>query len=346
MLTQGHQTVHRPFTTGLTGKLRRQIGDEIATQRTLAGAEPKHVRNMHETCGATADPVGILLGETLHTGNDQAAFGGVVRHVSGEIAATPSQLLGLLERETVPAHQHLHVTVITEAHDHADARQVVADPLAHADAVGALVTRRWFLEVVVKTVQSTDEGVVATDVSVSQLAVAEIDAAVVSDPDEGPLPGGRAVATFPDTAAEFEIPERDRDLAAAAVDMPFIHRAGDVGERGAVLERIALPIPAFQQAEPHPTRIEVEGVDLVIGDVVERFAIPTAVALQALSLRQQGSGWRGRSDRDQTTDHNNRRQQQGPTCLQQRSDPDGRAPEATTEQGRRPLRHAAGRSWF
>ena len=64
-------------------------------------------------------------------------------------------------RVSVAAHEHLQPAVIPQAHHHANAGQVVADALAHADAVGALVAAGSGGEVVVELVQTTDEGFVA-----------------------------------------------------------------------------------------------------------------------------------------------------------------------------------------
>ena len=74
MLTEGDRTVHRALTALITGQFRGQPSHEVAPQRPLPRAEPKHVGHMHEAGGTTTDPVGILFGETLHAGDDETAF--------------------------------------------------------------------------------------------------------------------------------------------------------------------------------------------------------------------------------------------------------------------------------
>ena len=238
MLSEGSRTIQRALTAVVSAEPGGQSSDQITPQRTLPGAQPQHVRHVHEAGGATADPVGILLGETLHTGDDESTLGGVIRHVGSQVAASPGQILGLLEGEAVTTHQHLQMTVIPEAHHHSNTGQVVANPLPHADAVGALVARRRILEIVVEAVESADEGVVTTGLGLRQLAVAEIDAAVVTNSNEGPLTGRRAVAPLPDATTELEISERNGDFPPGTVHMPLIHRTGHIGEGGAVLEGI------------------------------------------------------------------------------------------------------------
>ena len=111
----------------------------------------------------------------------------MVGHIGRQIAPATGEVFALLQGQAIAAHQHFHVAVLTQAHHHADPRQVVADPLAHADAVGPLVALRRRLDVVVEAVQAANEGVVDAAALIGQLPVAEINAAVVADADEGPL---------------------------------------------------------------------------------------------------------------------------------------------------------------
>ena len=80
------------------------------------------------------------------------------------------------------------MTVRAKSDHPADSRKVIPDALTHADAVCALVTRGGGFEVVVQTVQPTDEGVVQTGPCLSEFSVTEINAAVMTDADEGALP--------------------------------------------------------------------------------------------------------------------------------------------------------------
>jgi len=234
----------------------------------------------------------------------------MVRHVGRQVTATSGQILGLLQGQTIAAHQHLQVAVIPEAHHHADTGEVIPNPLPHADAVGPLVGLRWRLEIVVKAVEPTDEGVVEAGALIGQFAVAEIDAAVVLDADEGPLPGCRTVAPLPDTTAELEVPQGNRDLPSGAVDMALVHRPGHITEGGTVLISVQLSIPALQQPETNPARIEGQGIHLIVGDVVEGFPLPAAVPLLGLITDQRRAGGRGRGDGDQAAHHDNGSQQQ------------------------------------
>ena len=269
----------------------------------------------------------------------------MIWHVSSQIATPSGQILGLLKGEAISTHQHLQMTVIPEAHHHADAGQVIANPLPHADAVSPLVALWRILEIVVKTVEPADEGVVATGLCISQLAVTEIDAAVVTNTNEGPLTRGRSVTSFPDATAEFEISQRNSDFASGTVHMPLVHRTGHIGESGTVLISIEFSIPPLQQPEAHLARVEIKGVHLVIRDVVERFAIPTDGVFQPSVRRLRG--WRRcGGNRNQPSHHNKGRQQQHPAFPHQTRDPRAWTPGSTAGGGRWPPCHAARRSCF
>ena len=187
MIAERRHTVERAIATFIQRQLGRQRRDQIALQGDLAGAQPQQVGHMHKAGGTAADPVGVFFGEALHPRDDQTTLRGMVGHVGRQIAPATGEVFGLLEGEAITAHQHLHVAVLTQAHHHADPRQVVADALAHADAVGPLVALRRSLDVVVEAVQAADEGVVGAAALIGELPVAEINAAVVADADEGPL---------------------------------------------------------------------------------------------------------------------------------------------------------------
>ena len=47
--------------------------------------------------------------------------------------------------------------------------------------------------------------------------------------------------------------------------MTLIHRTGDVGECRNVLKSILFTIPALEQTETDPARIEIQGIHLVVG---------------------------------------------------------------------------------
>ena len=269
----------------------------------------------------------------------------MIWHVGSQITTTTGQILGLLKGEAISTHQHLKMTVIPEAHHHANAGQVVANPLPHADAVSPLVALWRILEIVVKTVESADEGVVATGLCIRQLAIAEIDAAVVTNTNESPLTRRRAVAPFPDATAEFEISQRNSDFASGTVHMPLVHRTGHIGEGGTVLKGIQFSIPTLKQPEAHLARVEIKGVHLVIRDVVERFAIPTGGVFQPRVRSQRG--WRRcRSNRNQPTRHNEGRQKERPAFPLQTFEPRAWTPGSTAGGSSRPPCHAARRSCF
>ena len=217
---------------------------------------------MHEAGGAAADPVGVLIAEALHPRNDQTALGGVIRQVSGPQAPLTGQGACLLQGQAVTAHQHLQPAVAAQADQHANPRQEITDLLAHRDAVGTAVLRWWGLQVVVDAVQAADETVVLGGSLGGELAVAEVNPSVVADADEGALAGGGAVAAAPDPFAELDIPKRHRDLLAAVVHMPLVHRPGDVGQGSGVVVGLLLAVPALQQIQPHLARIEIKGVRL------------------------------------------------------------------------------------
>ena len=142
---------------------------------------------MDKTGRTTADPVRVLLREPLGAGNDETALGGMVRHISRKVTTTSGHLLGLLEGETISAHENLEMAVLSETHHHPYAWEVVANALSHADAVGTLVAFWRRFQIVVKTVKSTDEGVVELASLLRQFAVAEVNTAVFTDADESPL---------------------------------------------------------------------------------------------------------------------------------------------------------------
>ena len=199
--------------------------DQVTSQRTGPAAQAKQVRDMNKARCSTADPVGILFRESLHTRDDQATFGGVIRHVSRQIAATPGQIFGLFEGESVTAHQHFDPAVGAQSHHHANSRQVIPDPLAHADAVGPFVALWSNLKIVVETVQTTDEGVVTARALVCKSAEAEVNLPVMANADVGPLDRCCSVATLPDSGAELQITQWNGDFLPADVDVPLVHRA-------------------------------------------------------------------------------------------------------------------------
>ena len=67
--------------------------------------------------------------------------------------------------------------------------------------------------------QAPDEGVVGAGVLLSELSITEVDASVMTNANEGPLPGRRAVAPFPDLPPELQIPQWNGDFASGIVDM-------------------------------------------------------------------------------------------------------------------------------
>ena len=259
---------------------------------------------MHEGGGATADPVGVVLVEPFHAGNDEAALGGVVRQVGGAQAPLSGQGLGLLEGEPVAAHQHLQSAVTAEPHHHANAGQVVADLLPHRDAVGAAVLRGRRFQVVVDAVQPADEGVVEGGALGGEFAVAEVHPAVMADPDEGALAGSGAVAATPDAGSQLQIPERDGDLAAIGIDMALVHRARHIGQGGGVAIGLLLAVPTLQQIDAHLAGVEIEGVHLRIRSVAEGQPIGGKCAVVAAALlrqrrcdrHQEGQGPYGHAD--------------------------------------------------
>ena len=180
---------------------------------------------MHETGRSTADPVGVFLGEPLHSGNDQTTLGGVVRHVGRHQSATTGQLSCLFQGEAISAHQHFHPTIAAQSEDHPDPRQVVANSLAHADAVGTLVAGGRCLQIVVDTVQTTHEHVVDPSAFWRQFAIPEVHASIPFDAHECTLPGCCPVPALPDLLTEFQITERNGDFLTTVVDMTLIHRA-------------------------------------------------------------------------------------------------------------------------
>ena len=141
--------------------------------------------------------------------------------------------------------------------------------MPHADAVGTGVRGGWFFEVVVDAVETSNKGVVGLGPFVSQFPVAEIHAAVVADPDEGPLSRCGAVASFPNALAQLEIPQRHRDFLASGLEVALIHGARDVSQGSGVLKSVILPIPSLQQADPDFAWIEVDGVHLVVREIAE-----------------------------------------------------------------------------
>ncbi len=121
--------------------------------------------------------------------------------------------------------------------------------------------------------QSTDEGLVGAAVVIGEFPEAEINAAVVADADEGALARGGAVAAAPHPRTELQITEGNGDLLPAVINVALVHRPGDVGQGGDVFVRVLLPVPALQQPEAHLAGIEIEGIDLVIGDVMKRLIV-------------------------------------------------------------------------
>ena len=115
---------------------------------------------MHKAGGATTNPVGIFFCETFHSRNDETTLRGVIWHVGSNKTPPTCQILCLLESEAVFAHQHFDAPVSLQAVDHANAWQVITNPLAHADAVSPLVALRWLLQVVVDAVQTPNKHVV------------------------------------------------------------------------------------------------------------------------------------------------------------------------------------------
>ena len=250
---------------------------------------------MDKAGGAAADPVGIGLGEALDPGDDQAAFGGVIGQVGGLKAALARQAFGLLKGEAVTAHQHLEPSIAPEADHHADPGQVVADLLPHRDAVGPPVLRRWIQQVVVEAVQSADKGVVPSRPLWGEFAKAKIGAAVVANPDKGPLACRGPVAAPPDLIAQLEVTEGNGDFPAQAVDVPLVHRPGHIGQGSAVVEGVLFPIPTLEQVNADLARIEIEGVDVLVGEIAEGFGLavdrdqPRRARLRGFPLRQGGS---------------------------------------------------------
>ena len=153
-----------------------------------AFTQPQQVRHVHKTGRATADPVGVFLCESFHSRDDQATLGGMIWHVSGHETSATGKLPCLLQSETVSAHQHLHPAIAAQSIDHADPGQVVADALAHADAVGPFVAVRRFVQIVVDTVQTTHEHVVDLSSFWSEFSVAEIHSSITLDADKRTLP--------------------------------------------------------------------------------------------------------------------------------------------------------------
>ncbi len=117
-----------------------------------AFTQPQQVGHVHKTSCSTTDPVGVFFRKSLHSRNDQATLGGVIRHVGGHQAPATGQLPRLLQSEAVPAHQHFQTAIAAQPVDHPDPGQVITNALAHADAVSTLVAVGGSVQVVVNTV--------------------------------------------------------------------------------------------------------------------------------------------------------------------------------------------------
>jgi hypothetical protein len=74
LLQQALETGQRPI---------NQPSDQAAAQGESAVADPQPVGNVYEAGGASADPAGVFTAETFEAGDDEAALGGVVAHLSG-----------------------------------------------------------------------------------------------------------------------------------------------------------------------------------------------------------------------------------------------------------------------
>ena len=166
---------------------------------------------------------------------------------------------------------------MTETKHHADAWEVVANALAHADAVGAGVRSGWLLEIVENAVESADEGVVGLGPGIGEFSVAEINAPIVFDADVRPLTGGRSVAPFPDPRPKLEITERNCHFLATRLNVPLVHRASDIGQGCGVLISVLFAIPTLEDAEPHLSWVDIEGINLVIRAVTEGASSSTKV---------------------------------------------------------------------
>ena len=75
--------------------------------------------------------------------------------------------------------------------------------------------------------------------------------------------------------------------------MALVHRPGHVGQGSAVFKGVLFPIPAFEQIEPNLARIEVEGVNLIVGEITESFTAGGGQA-QLCGRWCLGQRWRDR----------------------------------------------------
>ena len=99
--------------------------------------------------------------------------------------------------------------------------------------------------------------------------------------------------------------------------MALVHRAGHVGQGSAVLVGVLFAIPTLQQPEAHPPWIEIQRVDLIVGDVAERLGIPAALLGRTDSLLLQLGALRcHRRQGDQAAEHHKRHGQQEPALAQ------------------------------
>jgi hypothetical protein len=95
--------------------MARHNAKQGALQRLAALTQAEHVGNMHKTCGATTDPVGVFFAESLVAGNDETTLGGVIRQIGCHHAVAAGQILGLFKGEAIATHQGLNSAIGQQA---------------------------------------------------------------------------------------------------------------------------------------------------------------------------------------------------------------------------------------